>query len=371
MNINYIRISSEKHLGGNNMKGLFCQISGNELKFVNQETTLPEVLGSHDVRIHVKACGLSPVDLKFLEDVGLQRDAIPLGRELAGIVQQVGPKVTFFQPHDEVVGILPLDSVCSGLSDVIDMNEQYLVPKAEKLSCTSVAAALEDGLRAYSALHTHARMAAGQTLLVADGASPFGLMCIQLACYHGVKVLTTSHSQQQHTFLEQLRPSVVRVIPVYKNPSELLPAVMEETGGLGVDIVVDQGVSLQEKEHREEQDKEEGEEEATFHLHKHDIISLLAVGGHWVTSHQDLQLDPPDSRLMFLKSASVSFLNPQVWLASSSQQGRYLHILRDIMEKMSSGILRPQPEEAVPLQEAAAAMEDVQLQRKKKAVVEM
>uniref|UniRef100_A0A3Q2Z8E2 Crystallin, zeta (quinone reductase)-like 1 n=1 Tax=Hippocampus comes TaxID=109280 RepID=A0A3Q2Z8E2_HIPCM len=302
------------------MKGLFCQISGNELKFVNQET----VLGSHDVRIHVKACGLSPVDLKFLEDVGLQRDAIPLGRELAGIVQQVGPKVTFFQPHDEVVGILPLDSVCSGLSDVIDMNEQYLVPKAEKLSCTSVAAALEDGLRAYSALHTHARMAAGQTLLVADGASPFGLMCIQLACYHGVKVLTTSHSQQQHTFLEQLRPSVgayahslLRVIPVYKNPSELLPAVMEETGGLGVDIVVDQG----------EQDKEEGEEEATFHLHKHDIISLLAVGGHWVTSHQDLQLDPPDSRLMFLKSASVSFLNPQVWLASSSQQGRYLRIL--------------------------------------------
>lgn len=37
---------------------------------------------------------------------------------------------------------------------------------------------------------------------------PFGLMCIQLACYHGVKVLTTSHSEQQHAFLEKLRPSV-------------------------------------------------------------------------------------------------------------------------------------------------------------------
>lgn len=36
----------------------------------------------------------------------------------------------------------------------------------------------------------------------------FGLMCIQLACYHGVKVLTTSHTPQKHTFLEQLRPSV-------------------------------------------------------------------------------------------------------------------------------------------------------------------
>ncbi|XP_061693291.1 quinone oxidoreductase-like protein 1 isoform X2 [Syngnathoides biaculeatus] len=361
------------------MKGLFCRINGSELKFVTQETTLPEVLGGHDVRIHVKACGLSPLDLKFLEDMGLQGDAIPLGREVTGIVQRVGPKVTFFQPDDEVVGILPLDSVCSGLSDVIDINEQYLVEKPSKLSCTSVAAALEDGLRAYTALHTHARMAAGQTLLVLDGASSFGLMCIQLASYHGVKVLTTSRSQEQHSFLEQLRPSVgvqeplvARVIPVHKNPSKLLPAVLEETGGLGVDIVVDQGVSLREKEQPEEEEEEEEEEEAaTFLPHKHDIISVLAVGGHWVTSQQDLQLDPPDSRLMFLKSASVSFLNSQVWLASSSQQGRYLHILRDIVEKMSSGVLRPQPEEAVPLQDAAAAMENVQLQHKKKAVVEM
>ncbi|XP_037127133.1 quinone oxidoreductase-like protein 1 [Syngnathus acus] len=350
------------------MKGLFCQITGSELKFVVQETTLPEIFGSHDVRVNVKACGLSPVDLKFLEDMGLQGDTIPLGREMAGIVQRVGPKVTFFQPDDEVVGILPLDSVCSGLSEVIDINEQYLVPKPEKLSCTTVAAALEDGLCAYRALHTHAHMAAGQMLLVMDGASSFGLMCIQLACYHGVKVLTTSHSQEQHTFLEQLRPAVVRVIPIYKNSSELLAAVMEETGCLGVDIVVDQGVSLQEKEIP---DEEEGREEATFLPHKHDIISMLAVGGHWVTSQQDLQLDPPDTRLMFLKSASVSFLNPHVWLASSFQQGRHLHILKDIMEKMSSGVLRPQPEEAVPLREAAAAMEDVQLQNKKKAVVEM
>ncbi|XP_077469262.1 quinone oxidoreductase-like protein 1 [Stigmatopora argus] len=341
------------------MKGLFCRIDGSDLKFVTQETTLPEVLGSHDVRIHVKACALSPVDPRLLQDVGLQSNAIPLGRELAGIVQQVGPKVTFFQPDDEVVGILPLDSACSGLGDVVDINEQYLVEKPEKLSRTSVAAALEDGLRAYTALHTQARVAAGQTLLVVDGASSFGLMCIQLACYYGVKVLTTSHSQEQHAFLEKLRPSLVRVIPVFKNPSDLLPAIMEETGGLGVDIVVDQGVSLHEKE------------ELTLHPHKHDIITALAVGGHWVTSHQDLQLDPPDSRLMFLKSASLSFLNPQVWLASSFQQGRYLHILKDIVEKMSAGILRPQPEEPRPLQEAAAAMEDLQLHHKKKTVIEM
>uniref|UniRef100_A0AAQ5YJT2 Enoyl reductase (ER) domain-containing protein n=1 Tax=Amphiprion ocellaris TaxID=80972 RepID=A0AAQ5YJT2_AMPOC len=253
----------------------------------------------------------------LLSDVGIQRDLIPVGREVAGVVLQVGPKVTFFQPEDEVVGILPLDSTCSGLCDVVDIDEHYLVQKPEKLSSVCVAAALRDGLSAYTALHTHARIAAGHTLLVMDGGSSFGLMCIQLACYHGVKVLTTSHSPQQHTFLEQVRPSVARVIPVYNNSSDLLPVVLEETGGLGVDIVIDSGVCLQEEE----------EEEKKFLPHKHDIISVLGVGGHWVTSHQDLQLDPPDCRLLHLKSASVSFLNPEVWTASSAQQGRYLRIL--------------------------------------------
>ncbi|XP_026164753.1 quinone oxidoreductase-like protein 1 isoform X3 [Mastacembelus armatus] len=322
------------------MKGLFCRAGERdaEHKFVIQDTTLPDVLGTHQVRVQVKACGLNPLDFKLLSDMGIQRDLIPVGREVAGVVLQVGPKVSFFQPEDEVVGILPLDSPCSGLCDIIDIDEHYLVQKPEKLSSVCVAGALRDGLCAYTALHTHARMAAGHTLLVMDGASSFGLMCIQLACYHGVKVLTTSHSPQTHTFLEKLRPSVgvqdplvARVISMANGSLDLLPVVLEETGGLGVDIVIDSGVRLQE---------EDESEEIKLLPHKHDIISVLGVGGHWVTCNQELQLDPPDCRLLHLKSACLSFLNPEVWTASSAQQGRYLHILKDIVEKMSAGILR-------------------------------
>lgn len=349
------------------MKGLYCRAAEGdaEPKFVIQETTLPDVLGSHEVRVKVKACGLSPLDFELIQEVGIQRDLLPVGREVAGVVLQVGPKVTFFQPEDEVVGVLPLDSPCSGLCEVVDVDEYYLVQKPEKLSWACAAGALRDGVCAYTALHTHARMAAGHTLLVLDGAAPFGLMCIQLACYHGARVLTTSHSPQQQTFLEQLRPSVARVIPVHNGSSDLLPVVLEETGGLGVDIVVDCGVRLHESQEEEE------EEERKLLPHKHDLISVLGVGGHWVTSHKNLQLDPPDCRLLHLKSASVSFLNPEVWTASSAQQGRYLHILKDIVEKMSAGVLRPQTEEAVPLYEATVAMETVQRHLKKKAIVQL
>uniref|UniRef100_A0A3B4ULT0 Crystallin, zeta (quinone reductase)-like 1 n=1 Tax=Seriola dumerili TaxID=41447 RepID=A0A3B4ULT0_SERDU len=327
------------------MKGLYCRAAGSdaEPKFVIQETSLPEVLGSHQVRVQVKACGLSPLDLKVLKSHTVYFHCC-----VCLFFPAVGPKVSFFQPEDEVC-------VCVFC---------FPVQKPEKLSSVCVAAALRDGLCAYTALHTHARMAAGQTVLVLDGASCFGLMCIQLASYHGAKVLTTSHSPQKHTFLEQLRPSVgpSRVIQVYNGSSDLLPLVLEETGGLGVDIVIDSGVRLQE-------DKEP--EETKLLPHKHDIISVLGVGGHWVTSQQELQLDPPDCRLLHLKSASVSFLNPEVWTASSAQQGRYLHILKDIVEKMSAGVLRPQPEEAVPLYEATVAMETVQRHQKKKAVVQL
>lgn len=345
------------------MKGLFCRAAGNdaEPQFVIQKTTVPEDLDSHQVRVQVKACGLSRLDLKLIREMGIQGELLPVGREVVGVIQRVGSKVSFFQPEDEVVGILPLDSPFSGLCDVIDIEEQYLVQKPEKLSCVSAAGALRDGVSAYTALHTLAHMTAGHTLLVMDGASSFGLMCIQLATYHGVKVLTTSHSPEKQTFLEQLRPSVARVIPVHTGSSDLLPVVLEETGGLGVDIVIDSGVCLHE---------EEGPEDH-FLPHKHDIISVLAVGGHWVTSHSHLQLDPPDCRYLQLKSASVSFLNPDVWTASSAQQGRYLHILKDMVDKMSTGVLQPQPEEALPLYEATVAMEAVQRHQKNKAVVKL
>ncbi|XP_060715897.1 quinone oxidoreductase-like protein 1 isoform X2 [Tachysurus vachellii] len=342
------------------MKGLYCKLDeAKELKFIIQETSIAATVGDHQVKVQVKGCSLSPVDIKLCEDLKLQREHIPVGREIAGIVLQVGPKVTFFHPDDEVVGILPLDAEMSGLCDVVLMDEYNLVQKPEKVSWFEAAGALKDGLKAYTALHTLARMAVGQTLLLLDGASSFGVLTIQLAHYHGVKVLATAISPDDQKFLEQLRPSVARVIGVWDSKADLVDSCLEETGGLGVDIVIDAGVRLYEEE-----------PEVKKHLpHKHDIISLLAVGGHWVTIEDNLQLDPPDSRSLFLKAASISFLNEEVWEASRARQGRYLHIMKDVVEKLSAGIFRPLLENPVPLYEATVSMEMVQRRQVRKRVV--
>uniref|UniRef100_A0A672Q430 Quinone oxidoreductase-like protein 1 n=1 Tax=Sinocyclocheilus grahami TaxID=75366 RepID=A0A672Q430_SINGR len=341
------------------MKGLYCKPGDQgDVKFVSQETNVPTNIGDHQVKVQVKSCALSPVDFKLYEDLKFEKEHVPVGREIAGVVLQVGPKVTFFQPDDEVVGILPLDAEQSGLCSIVVTDEYNLVQKPEKVSWVEAAAVIKDGLRAYTALHTLARMAAGQTVLVLDGAGPFGVLAIQLAHYHGVKVLATASSPEDQTFLEELRPSVARVIRVWDSKQDLVDSCLEETGGLGVDIIIDSGVRLYEEE-----------PEAQRHCpHKHDLLTLLSVGGHWVTTEQHLQLDPPDSHILFLKAASLSFLNDEVWTTSRAKQGRYLHILKDVMDKLCTGTFRPQLVDPVPLYEATVSMEMVQRKQARKRI---
>lgn len=45
-----------------------------------------------------------------------------------------------------------------------------------------------------------------------------------------------------------------------------------------------------------------------------------------ITTFFFLKLDPPDSHILFMKAASLSFLNDEVWTASCVKQGRYLRI---------------------------------------------
>uniref|UniRef100_UPI00358F3243 quinone oxidoreductase-like protein 1 n=1 Tax=Myxine glutinosa TaxID=7769 RepID=UPI00358F3243 len=74
----------------------------------------------------VEACGLSPVDIQFLQELHLLQNPHPVGREIAGIVKEVGPSVKFFKPNDEVVGILPLGCTQSGLSTLVAVHAHFI-----------------------------------------------------------------------------------------------------------------------------------------------------------------------------------------------------------------------------------------------------
>ncbi|XP_023601367.1 quinone oxidoreductase-like protein 1 isoform X4 [Myotis lucifugus] len=283
------------------MKGLYFQQSSTNEKitFVFQERENLPVAEDNYVKLQVKACALSHINTKLLAEMKMEKDFFPVGREIAGIVLDVGSKVSFFQPDDEVVGILPLDSEDPGLCEVVRVHEHYLVHKPEKVSWTEAAGTVRDGVRAYTALHYLSRLAPGKWVLIMDGASALGTIAIQLAHHRGARVISTACSPEDKQYLEGLRPALVRLYSKDDEPAaelQLLP-------------------------------------------HKHDILTLLGVGGHWVTTEENLQLDPPDSHCLFLKGATVAFLNDEVWNLSNVQQGKYLCVLKDVMEKLATGVL--------------------------------
>lgn len=53
-----------------------------------------------------------------------------------------------------------------------------------------------------------------------------------------------------------------------------------------------------------------------------------------------LQLDPPDSQLLYMRGASVNFLFDAAFTLSYAQQGRYQHILHDAVDKLDRGIVK-------------------------------
>lgn len=355
------------------MKGLYYQLSAvqDEEKFIFQEKEPGFPLSDYHVKLQVKACALSPINTKLISKLYPEREFVAVGREIAGLILEVGSKVSFFHPDDEAVGILPLDSEESGLCEVVWVHEHHLVHKPEKVSWAEAAGTIRDGLCVYTALHSLAHLAPGRSVLVMDGASPIGTLAIQLSHHSGATVIATANSEEDKQYLDKLRPgvgvrqpAVARVIDLSKSNIDLAEKCLEETGGLGVNIVLDAGVILYNKEDHIAKQK--------LQPHKHDIITLLSAGGHWVTREHNLQLDPPDSHNLYLKGASLSFLNDEIWNLSNAQQGKYLHILKDVVDKLSCGVFRPQLDELIPLYEAKVVMEMVQKNEvKKRQVVQL
>lgn len=95
---------------------------------------------------------------------------------------------------------------------------------------------------------------------------------------------------------------------------DIVGQILEETGGVGVDFIL--------------------EDEMMEHMiTTNNLVALLAPHGVWASS-RDVQLDPPVSKVLKLKGASVAFLFRHSWSLFSTQQGLLLHILTDLMDKV-------------------------------------
>ena len=187
-----------------------------------------------EVRVRIHATAVNRADLLqrmgvYPAPAGSPAD-IP-GLELAGEVDAVGADVTGLAVGDRVFGIVG----GGAYAEYLTVHERALSRMPDGMSFTDGAAVPEAFLTAWDAMVTQGRLSAGETVLVHAAGSGVGTAAIQIARAIGARSIATARTADK---LERARPLGLDV-GIVAEGAKFAAAVLEQTGGRGVDVVVE------------------------------------------------------------------------------------------------------------------------------------
>eukprot|EP01106_Pelomyxa_sp_JSP_P000179 TRINITY_DN1022_c0_g2_i1.p1 TRINITY_DN1022_c0_g2~~TRINITY_DN1022_c0_g2_i1.p1 ORF type:complete len:384 (-),score=131.52 TRINITY_DN1022_c0_g2_i1:93-1244(-) len=245
-----------------------------------------------------------------------------------------------FAVGDDVVCVLPL---CDGggLAEYVSAPWYNLAHKPAAVSHEEAATGAPGALLAYTAFYLKFKAAPGEFLLLISASSPAGYIALQVASLLKLHVIAAVETPDQANFIHDLpTTNIDRVVNMSEESIE--EVVAQETGGLGVDYVLDLSATI------------------TATTPTATLTRCLAAQGHWATTCPSsctslFQLDPPEARILHMKGASVSFLFEPVWNLSPSKHGVFHHIMEDVLEKMSGGTLLTKVAATYPLEKVREA----------------
>jgi len=148
-----------------------------------------------EILVQVHAAGLNPIDTMipkgtFKPMLKFQLPAT-LGSDLAGIVMEVGNRVTRFKPGEAVFASI-FDLGTGALAEFAVVPEKAAAPKPANLDFVQAASIPMIGLTSWQALKERAKLKPGQKVFIPAGSGGIGTFAIQLAKHLGAKVGTTT-----------------------------------------------------------------------------------------------------------------------------------------------------------------------------------
>jgi NADPH:quinone reductase-like Zn-dependent oxidoreductase len=192
------------------MKAVIAEkYGGAEVLEIGDGLSLPRV-GPNGVLVQVHAASVNPVDWKLRQ--GLLDAVMPMvfpviwGRDLSGVVTEVGPSVTLFKPGDEVYGMKDgyvAKTYRGTYAEYVVVPEKSLAPKPKNLSYEEASAVPASALTAWQAMVNQGKLKTGQRVLIHAGAGGVGVMAIQIAKAFGAYVAATASTRNQD-FLRRL-----------------------------------------------------------------------------------------------------------------------------------------------------------------------
>ncbi|AUB79704.1 zinc-binding dehydrogenase [Candidatus Thiodictyon syntrophicum] len=220
------------------MRAIEIQKTGGPAVLQLVERPRPELTGPDDILVRLMAAGVNPVDTKIRANGALLPAGFPLvpGCDGAGVVEAVGADVTRFKPGDEVWFCHGgLGGPVGNYAEYICLDNHLAQAKPHALGFAEAAAAPLVLLTAWEALSDRAGLAADQTVLIHAGAGGVGHVAIQLARLAGARVCTTVSGPEKADFAHALGAEYC----INYREEDLVHAVMEWTGGRGVDVALD------------------------------------------------------------------------------------------------------------------------------------
>ena len=200
--------------------------------------------GAGEVLVAVRAAGVNPVDWKIREGqlaemMPLEMPAV-LGREVAGVVEEVGQDVDGFSVHDEILGSVAPGS--GGYAEYTLVTASTATKKPPQVSFTDAAALPVAAGTAYDAVG-QLELSEGETLLINGIGGGVGVAAAQLARDYGVFVIGTG-SESKRELAESLGATLVTYGDgVADRVREIMPdgvdAILDLVGGDALRSVAD------------------------------------------------------------------------------------------------------------------------------------
>ena len=222
----------------------------------------------NDVVVRVHAAGMTSGELEWpatwSDRAGRDRTPSVPGHEVSGVVDALGYGTTGLTVGQRVFGLT--DWARNGtLAEYVAVEARNLAPLPAGVDHTVAAASVISGLTAWQGLFDHARVVAGQTVLVHGAAGGVGSVVVQLAAEAGCRVIGTGRAAHRDRVLGYGADAFV----------DLEAERLEDAGDVDVVLDVLGGDVLQRS------------------------VALVRAGGTLVTIAEPPPIQPADGRAVF------------------------------------------------------------------------
>jgi NADPH2:quinone reductase len=311
------------------MKAVVCKAWGPPESLVLE--TLPDPQpGPGQAVVEVMAAGVNFPDVLTVQGKYQVRPPLPFtpGNEFAGVVRAVGPGVTSVKVGDSVIGFTRTGAFAEqALAPV-----ESLMPMPAGMDFETAAAITLTYGTSHHAVVDRAALQPGETMLVLGAAGGVGLAAIEIGKALGAHVIAAASSDEKLAVCSAHGADAL----INYSTTDLREAIRAHTGGKGPDVIYDPvGGAYSEPALR----------------------SIAWRGRHLVVGFAAGEIPKLPWNLMLLKGASVVgvFWGDFV----RKEPAANLAAMRQMLEWMAQGKLRPLVSRRYPLADTAQALNDM------------